>query len=85
MEELSNGLDNHKMCIESVKTLLSSSKCYRQGPDGLTTIGNMVKDVVPGTSPATFSKDTSASMVYEVRDEEPREKLLTHSIARATS
>ena len=66
MEELGNGLENHKMCIESVKTLLSSSKYYRQGPDGLTTIGNIVKDVVFGTSPATFSKDTSASMVYEV-------------------
>ena len=65
--------------------LQSSSKFYRQGPDGLTTIGNMAKDVVPGTSPATFSKDTSAPMVYEVRDEEPREKLLTCCIARAAS
>ena len=28
MEELGNGLDNHKIFIESVKTLLSSSKFY---------------------------------------------------------
>ena len=45
----------------------------------------MVKVVVPGTSPATFSKDTSASMVCDIRDEEPREKLLPRSIARAAS
>ena len=85
MEELSNGLVNHKMCIESIKTLLGSSTYYRQGPGGLTLIGNMVKDVVLGTSPATFSKYTSASMVFEVRDEEPRGKLWTRSIARAAS
>jgi hypothetical protein len=85
MEELGNGLDNHKICIENVKTLLSSSKYYRQGPNGLTTIGNMVKDVVQGTSPDTSSKDTSAYTDCEVRDKEPRERLLTRIIARAAS
>jgi hypothetical protein len=85
MEELGNGLDNHKMCIENVKTLLSSSKYYQQGPNGLITIGNMVMDVVPGTSPDTSSKDTSAYTDCEVRDEEPRERLLTRIIARAAS
>ena len=60
MEELGNGLDNYKMCIENVKTLLSSSKYYQQGPNGLIPIGNMVMDVVQGTSPDTSSKDTSA-------------------------
>ncbi len=45
----------------------------------------MVKDAVLGASPATFNKDISVSMDYEGRDEEPRERPLTRSIARAAS
>ena len=48
-------------------------------------IGNMVKDVVLGTSPDTCSKDASACTDCEVQEEEPRERLLTRSIARAAS
>ncbi len=48
-------------------------------------ISNMVKDVVLGAKPDTASKDTSASWDCQVRDEEPRERLLTRSIASAES
>ena len=83
LEELtgSNGLDNHKMCTVNIQILLSSSKSYQHRPEGLTMIGSMVKDVASETSPNTFSEDTFASMDYEVRDEEPRKRLLMCSIA----
>ena len=48
-------------------------------------ISNMVKDIVSGTSPDTCSKDTSMSWDREIRDEEPRERPLTRSIARTSS
>ena len=75
------------MCVDNIKILSSSSKLYQQGPDGHTMIGNMVKDVVQGTLPDTSSKDhdTSAYTDCEVRDKEPRERLLTRIIARAAS
>jgi hypothetical protein len=79
------GLDHHKMCIDNINALLLSSKSDQHRPDGLTMIRNMVKDVVSGTLPDTFSKDTSASWDCKVRDEEPRERLLTRSTARAAS
>jgi hypothetical protein len=78
-------LDNHKMCIDNIKTLFSSSKYDQQRPDGLTMIGNMVKDVVSRNSPDTSSKDTSAYTDCELLDEEPSERLLTHCIASAAS
>jgi hypothetical protein len=46
---------------------------------------NVVKDVVSGTSPDTSSKDTYTSWDGDVRDEEPRERPLTRSIACASS
>jgi hypothetical protein len=48
-------------------------------------ISNMVKDVVSGTSTDTCSKDTSMSWGCEVRDEDPRERPLTRSIACTSS
>ena len=68
MEELGNGLDNHKICIDNIKTLLSSSKYDRQRPHGLTMMDNMVKEVVSRTSHNTKSKDSFAYTECEVRD-----------------
>jgi hypothetical protein len=73
------------MCIDNIKALLLSSNSDEHRPDGITMISNVVEDVISGTSPNTCSKDTSMSWVYEVQDEEPREMLLTRSIARASS
>jgi hypothetical protein len=85
LKVLGTGLDHHKICIENIKALLLPSKSDQHRPDGITMISNMVKDVVSGTSPDTCSKDTSMSWDCEVRDEEPRERPLTRSIARTSS
>jgi hypothetical protein len=85
LEGLGNGLEYHKISIDNIKALLLSSKSDQHRPDGITMISNMVKVVVSETSPDTCSNDTSTSWDCKVRDEEPRERPLTRSIARASS
>ena len=120
LETPGTGLDNHKSCLDYIKTILSSSKAIQHRSDGTTMISNKeyknkdlaqdkeymdvrrrlptytplnmstelkVKDVVLGTYTLTdlFSKDSSAAMNCEARDNETRTRQLMRSVARAAS